>query len=157
MSFCHFLNDMVQSLLPAIYPLLKTTFHLDFGQVGLITFTYQLTASLLQPAVGFYTDRRPMPYSLAAGMSFTLVGLMMLSAASSFPALLFSSALVGMGSAVPPRVVARGAHGLGRPARLGAVAVPGGRQRGFVDGSAAGGVYRAPAGQRSIAWFSSWR
>src|SRR5690348_4004115 len=74
-SFCHLLNDMVQSLLPAIYPLLKVSFHLDFGQIGLITLTYQLTASLLQPLVGFYTDRRPMPYSLAAGMSFTLIGL----------------------------------------------------------------------------------
>src|SRR5215831_14932894 len=100
MSFCHFLNDLVQSLLPAIYPLLKQSFHLDFGQIGLITFTYQLTASLLQPAVGYLTDRRPMPYSLTAGMSFTLVGLLMLSAAPTFPVLLASAALVGVGSAV---------------------------------------------------------
>src|ERR1051326_3350242 len=78
-SFCHLLNDMVQSLVPAIYPLLKSSFHLDFGQIGLITLTYHLTASLLQPVVGFYTDRRPLPYSLAAGMSFTLVGLVLLS------------------------------------------------------------------------------
>src|SRR6516165_8583680 len=84
-SFCHLLNDMVQSLVPAIYPLLKTSFHLDFGQIGLITLTYQLTASLLQPLVGFYTDRRPMPYSLVAGMSFTLVGLVMLSIAPTYP------------------------------------------------------------------------
>src|SRR5437588_11887954 len=90
-SFCHLLNDMVQSLLPAIYPLLKTTFHLDFGQIGLITLTYQLTASLLQPLVGFYTDRRPMPYSLAAGMGFTLIGLVLLSMAPTYPALLGSS------------------------------------------------------------------
>src|ERR1700693_517805 len=87
-SFCHFLNDVVQSLVPAIYPLLKTQFHLDFGQIGLITFTFQLTAPLLQPLVGFYTDRRPMPYSLVAGMSFTLVGLIMLSMAPTYAALL---------------------------------------------------------------------
>src|SRR5690242_16264710 len=99
-SFCHLLNDMVQSLVPAIYPLLKAAFHLDFGQIGLITLTYQLTASLLQPLVGYYTDKRPMPYSLAAGMSFTLVGLMMLSIAPTYPALLGSAMLVGMGSAI---------------------------------------------------------
>src|SRR5438477_1673020 len=99
-SFCHLLNYMVQSLVPAIYPLLKTSFHLDFGQIGLITLTYQLTASLLQPLVGYYTDRRPMPYSLAAGMSFTLVGLMLLSIAPTYPALLGAAMLVGMGSAI---------------------------------------------------------
>src|SRR5215831_7559550 len=87
-SFCHLLNDMVQSLVPAIYPLLKISFRLNFSQIGLITLVFQLTASLLQPLVGFYTDRRPMPYSLAAGMSFTLVGLVMLSLAPTYPALL---------------------------------------------------------------------
>ena len=73
-SFSHLLNDMIQSLLPAIYPMLKSSFHLDFGQVGLITLTFQITASLLQPVVGFYTDRQPKPYSLAVGMGFTLAG-----------------------------------------------------------------------------------
>ena len=73
-SFSHLLNDMMQSLLPAIYPILKSSFRLDFGQVGLITLTYQLTASLLQPLVGLYTDRRPQPYSLPVGMGFTLTG-----------------------------------------------------------------------------------
>src|SRR5438105_14592405 len=118
-SFCHFLNDMVQSLVPAIYPLLKTSFHLDFGQIGLITLTYQLTASLLQPLVGYYTDRRPMPYSLAAGMSFTLVGLVMLSIAPTYPTLLGSAMLVGMGSAIfhpessrVARLASGGQHGL---------------------------------------------
>ena len=81
MSFCHFLNDTLQSLIPAIYPLLKNSFHLDFGQVGLITLTNQLTASLLQPLVGSYTDKKPQPYSLAAGMTFTLMGLLSLSIA----------------------------------------------------------------------------
>ena len=85
-SFCHFLNDMMQSLIPAIYPLLKVSYHLDFGQIGLITLTSQLTASLLQPVVGLYTDLRPQPYSLVAGMGFTLTGLLLLSIAPSFPA-----------------------------------------------------------------------
>src|SRR5579872_1074761 len=119
MSFSHFLNDMVQSLVPAIYPLLKTSFHLDFGQIGLITLTFQLTASLLQPLVGFYTDRRPMPFSLAIGMSFTLVGLLILSVASTYGVLLCAAALVGMGSAVfhpessrMARMASGGQHGL---------------------------------------------
>src|SRR5215472_3295520 len=99
-SFCHLLNDVVQSLVPAIYPLLKQSFHLDFGQIGLITLTFQLTASLLQPLVGLYTDRRPMPYSLAIGMGCTLIGLLLLSVAASYGALLFAAAMVGMGSAV---------------------------------------------------------
>ena len=78
-SFCHLLNDTLQSLIPAIYPLLKNAFHLDFGQVGLIALTLQLTASILQPLVGLYTDRRPQPYSLALGMGITLAGLLALA------------------------------------------------------------------------------
>src|SRR6202046_2065570 len=78
-SFCHLLHDMGQSLLPGIYPPLKQTFSLDFGQIGLITLTYQLVASILQPAIGLYTDLRPKPYSLTIGMGFTLVGLLVLS------------------------------------------------------------------------------
>ena len=101
-SFCHLLNDMSQSLIPAIYPILKSSFHLDFGQVGLITLTYQLVASLLQPFVGLYTDRRPQPYSLPVGMGFTLIGLLLLSIAWSFPTLLAGSALVGLGSSALP-------------------------------------------------------
>ena len=99
-GFCHFLNDMMQSLLPAMYPLLKTGFQLNFAQVGLITLTYQCTASLLQPLVGFTTDRHPQPYSLAAGMASTLVGLILFSRVPAFPLLLVSAALIGMGSAV---------------------------------------------------------
>src|SRR5437763_17114371 len=83
-SFCHLLNDMVQSLIPAIYPILKKSFGLDFGQLGLITLTYQLTASLCQPFIGLYTDRRPQPYSLPMGVMFTLGGLILLSTASTF-------------------------------------------------------------------------
>src|SRR5258708_10660867 len=98
-SFCHLLNDMVQSLLPALYPILKESFHLSFGDVGLITLAFQATASLLQPVVGFYTDRKPTPYSLAFGMGLTLVGLLLLSIAPSFALLLLAAALVGLGSA----------------------------------------------------------
>src|SRR5260370_34696198 len=83
-SFSHLMNDLMQSLIPAIYPILKTSFDLDFGQIGLITLAFQLTASLLQPVVGLYTDRRPMPYSLAVGMGLSVAGLLLRSVASSF-------------------------------------------------------------------------
>jgi FSR family fosmidomycin resistance protein-like MFS transporter len=99
-SFSHMLNDLMQSLLPAIYPLLKTNYDLDFTQIGLLTLTFQITASMLQPVVGIYTDRRPMPYSLAVGMGFTLVGLLLLSRANTFAWLLVAAASVGMGSSV---------------------------------------------------------
>jgi MFS transporter, FSR family, fosmidomycin resistance protein len=109
-SFSHLLNDTIQSLIPAIYPTVKDTFHLTFTQVGLITLTFQLTASLLQPMVGFYTDRRPKPYSLAIGMGFTLVGLLLLSVAWNFPLLLVAVSLVGLGSAVFHPEASRLAH-----------------------------------------------
>ena len=99
-SFSHLLNDLMQSLLPAIYPLLKSEYHLDFAQVGLLTLTFQITASLLQPLVGLYTDRRPLPYSLTVGMGFTLIGLLLLSRAANFPTLLAAAAAVGLGSSV---------------------------------------------------------
>ena len=99
-SFSHLLNDTMQSLIPSTYPLLKKSLHLDFGQLGLVTFCFQLTASLLQPFVGLYTDKKPQPYSLAAGMCFTLVGLVLLSQAASFPLVLISVALVGVGSSI---------------------------------------------------------
>src|SRR5216684_2481922 len=99
-SVSHLLNDTMQSLIPSTYPLFKTSLHLNFGQLGLITFCFQLTASLLQPFVGLYTDRKPQPYSLAAGMCFTLMGLVLLSQAGSFPLVLVSVALVGVGSSI---------------------------------------------------------
>lgn len=155
-SFCHLLNDMVQSLIPAIYPILKSSFHLDFGQIGLITLTYQLTASLLQPFVGLYTDRRPHPYSLPVGMTFTLVGLILLAFAPSFGTLLLAGALVGMGSSVfhpessrVARLASGGQHGLAQSVF----------QVGGNAGSALGPLLAAfvvlPRGQRSITWFSS--
>ena len=119
LSFSHLLNDMMQSLIPAVYPILKTRFQLSFTQIGLITLTFQLTASLLQPLVGLYTDRHPKPYSLAIGMGFTLVGLLLLSQAGNFPAILLAAGLVGVGSSVfhpessrVARLASGGRHGL---------------------------------------------
>ena len=154
-SFCHLLNDMVQSLIPAIYPIVKESFHLDFGQIGLITLTYQMTASLLQPVIGTYTDRRPQPYSLAIGMGFTLVGMLLLSRAPNYGMFLAASAMVGMGSAVfhpessrVARMASGGQHGLAQSLF----------QVGGNVGSAIGPLLAAfivlPRGQYSIAWFS---
>ncbi|MBV9743506.1 MAG: MFS transporter [Acidobacteriia bacterium] len=154
-SFCHLLNDMLQSVIPAVYPLLKSSYHLDFGQIGLITLTMQLTASLLQPLVGIYTDRKPTPYSLAVGMGFTLTGLVLLSSAPNFPAVLLAVALIGMGSSVfhpessrVARMASGGQHGLAQSVF----------QVGGNAGSSLGPLLAAfivlPAGQRSIAWFS---
>jgi FSR family fosmidomycin resistance protein-like MFS transporter len=99
-SFSHLLNDTMQSLIPSTYPLLKKSLHLDFSQLGIVTFCFQLTASLLQPFVGLYTDRKPQPYSLAAGMCFSGTGLALLSQAGSFPMVLVAVALVGIGSSI---------------------------------------------------------
>src|SRR5260370_6928816 len=99
-SFCHVPNDMMQSLLPSIYPILKSSFHLNLTQIGFITLPFQITASLLQPVIGHYTDRKPMPYSLPIGMVFTLVALLLLPIAPTFPLLLLPAALNGMAS--PP-------------------------------------------------------
>ncbi len=154
-SFSHLLNDMVQSLIPAIYPILKSSFHLDFGQIGLITLTFNLTASLLQPLVGAYTDRRPKPYSLVIGMGFTLIGLLLLSVAPSYVSLLIAASFVGMGSSVfhpessrVARMASGGQHGLAQSIF----------QVGGNAGSALGPLLAAfvvlPRGQGSIAWFS---
>lgn len=154
-SFSHLLNDMMQSVLLAIYPLLKLGLDLSFTQIGLITLTYQFTASLLQPLIGLYTDRRPMPYSLPLGMGFTLVGLLYLSQAGSFGAVLLSAMLIGMGSSVfHPES--------SRVARMAAGNQPGLAQSLFQIGgnlgSAIGPLLAAliivPKGQGSAAWFS---
>jgi FSR family fosmidomycin resistance protein-like MFS transporter len=154
-SVCHFLNDMMQSLLPAIYPILKENYGLDFGQVGLLTFTFQFTASLLQPVVGWYTDRKPKPYSLSTGMGFSLVGLIALAHAHSYPTLLLGAGLIGVGSAVlhpESSRVARMAAG-GRPGLAQALFQVGGN-----TGAATGPLLAAfivlNFGQESVAWFS---
>lgn len=155
LSFCHFLNDMMQSLLPSMYPILKTGLHLDFGQIGLITFTYQLTASLFQPLVGLYTDRRPLPFALAAGMGFTLVGLLLLAHAASFGTLLFAAAVVGVGSSIfhpessrLARLASGGRHGFAQ-----SVFQVGGNA-GSAIGPLAAAFIVLPNGQRSVAWFA---
>lgn len=99
-SFSHLLNDMIQSLILAIYPLLQADFSLSFVQIGMITLTYQMAASILQPIIGYYTDKYPQPYSLPIGMGFTLTGLLLLAMAESFPMILVAAALVGTGSSV---------------------------------------------------------
>jgi FSR family fosmidomycin resistance protein-like MFS transporter len=153
-AVCHLLNDMMQSLLPAIYPILKSNYGLSFGQIGLLTLTFQLTASMLQPAIGLYTDRNPKPYSLAIGMGFTLVGLLSLSAAATYPMLLLGAALVGSGSAVlhpESSRVARMASG-GRAGLAQSLFQVGGNA-----GSALGPLLAAfivlRYGQSSLAWF----
>lgn len=118
-SFCHLLNDMMQSLFPAIYPILQREYGLNFRQIGLLTLTFQVTASVLQPVIGIIADRRAMPYSTAIGMGFTLIGLILLSLANQYPLLLVAAGLVGLGSAVfhpessrVARLASGGKHGL---------------------------------------------
>jgi FSR family fosmidomycin resistance protein-like MFS transporter len=154
-SFCHMLNDMMQSLLPAIYPILKENYGLSFGQIGLVTLTFQVTASLLQPLIGLFTDKRPQPYSLVTGMAFSLVGLLLLSRAGSYPVLLTAAALVGTGSAVLHPESSR-------VARMAAGARPGLAQSLFQlggnIGASIGPLFAAVIvlryGQQSIAWFA---
>jgi FSR family fosmidomycin resistance protein-like MFS transporter len=98
-SFSHFLNDTMQSLIPSVYPILKASYALDFAQIGLITLAFQFTASLLQPVVGHFTDKKAQPFSLALGMGFTFFGLLLLSVATRYPVILIAAALVGLGSA----------------------------------------------------------
>ncbi|MEX0792075.1 MAG: MFS transporter, partial [Pirellulaceae bacterium] len=155
LSVSHLLNDIIQSLLPAVYPLLKENYALSFFQIGLITFTFQVTASLLQPVVGMVTDRRPWPYSLAVGMTSTLFGLIMLAMANSFGAILLAAAIVGIGSSVfhpeasrVARLASGGKYGFAQSLF----------QVGGNAGSAIGPLLAAfvvvPWGQPSLAWFS---
>jgi FSR family fosmidomycin resistance protein-like MFS transporter len=155
LSFSHLLNDTMQSLLPAIYPLLKTSFQLSFTQIGLITLTNQLTASLLQPLVGFYTDRYPKPYSLAVGMGFTLAGLVLLGLASHFALILVAAALVGMGSSVfhpeasrVARMASGGRHGFAQS--LFQV----GGNAGTSFGPLLAALIIVPGGRIQVLWFS---
>ncbi|MBA3963071.1 MAG: MFS transporter [Chthoniobacterales bacterium] len=154
-SFSHLLNDTIQSLIPAIYPLLKTSFHLSFVQVGLITLSFQMTASILQPFVGLFTDRHPQPFSLAWGMGLTLCGLALLSRAWSFGVVIAAAALVGMGSSIFHPESSRVAH------------LASGGRRGFAQsvfqvggnaGSSLGPLLAAiivvPRGQTSVLWFA---
>ena len=154
-SLCHLNNDMVQSILPAIYPILKTQFQLNFSQIGLITLTFQITASLLQPFIGNFTDRRPTPISLPIGMAITLVGLVMLAYAPTYGLLLIAASLFGIGSAIfhpessrVARMASGGRHGFAQSFF----------QVGGNTGSAIGPLLAAvlilPIGQRGVLWFS---
>ena len=155
LSFAHLLNDMMQSLLPAIYPLIKDAYGLDFGQIGLITLAFQLTASLLQPVVGMVTDRRPQPYSLVIGMGSTLVGLIVLAHAGSYAMLLVGAMLIGTGSSIfhpestrMARLASGGRHGFAQ-----SVFQVGG-QAGQALGPLLAAFIVVPRGQSSISWFS---
>jgi MFS transporter, FSR family, fosmidomycin resistance protein len=155
LSFSHFLNDMMQSLIVSIYPLLKGEFHLSFVQIGAITLTYQACASLLQPLIGIYTDRHPKPYSLSVGMCFTLIGTVTLAFAPSYVWVLAAAAMIGAGSAIfhpessrIARLASGGRHGLAQSIF----------QVGGNAGSAMGPLLAAwlilPQGQSSLAWFA---
>lgn len=155
LSFSHLLNDTMQSLIPSIYPLVKDTYQLTFGQIGLITLTFQMTASLLQPVVGAFTDNRPQPFSLAIGMGFTLVGLVGMSLAGSFEMILVSAAFIGLGSAVfhpeasrMAHLASGGKHGMAQSLF----------QVGGNAGSSLGPLLAAliivPLGQFHVVWFS---
>ena len=154
-SVCHLINDVMQSMLMAIYPLLKSNYGLDYLQIGLLTFTFQVTASLLQPAIGIYTDKRPLPYSLPLGMGSSLIGLIVLGFSSSYWMLLIGSALVGLGSAIfhpessrVARLASGGRHGLAQSLF----------QVGGNVGSAIGPLLAAfivlANGQWSVSWFA---
>jgi FSR family fosmidomycin resistance protein-like MFS transporter len=154
-SACHFINDIMQSLLAAIYPMIKTDYGLQFWQIGLLTFTFQLTASLLQPLIGIYTDKRPMPYSLAFGMGSSMIGLLILAYAGNYTLLLVGAAFIGFGSAVfhpestrVARLASGGRYGLAQSLF----------QVGGNTGQALGPLLAAfivvPRGQASVSWFS---
>jgi MFS transporter, FSR family, fosmidomycin resistance protein len=153
-AFCHGINDIMQSLLTAIYPILKQSYGLDYVQLGLLTLVFQCTASLLQPAVGIYTDKRPLPYSISTGMAFTLVGLVVLGFARDYWLLVIGSAFIGFGSAVfhpessrVARLASGGRHGFAQSTF----------QVGGNAGQAIGPLLAAfvvvPHGQSSVAWF----
>src|SRR5581483_9921712 len=155
LSFAHLLNDMMQSLIPAIYPIIKQAYQLDFGQIGLITLAFQLTASMGQPLVGAFTDRHPQPYSLVAGMASTLVGLVVLAHAGSYAMLLLGAALIGSGSAVfhpestrMARLASGGRHGFAQSM------FQVGGQAGQAIGPLLAAFIVVPRGQASLSWFS---
>lgn len=154
-SICHLLNDMLQALLPAVYPILQGDFHLTFSQVGLLTFVYQLTASILQPFIGLYTDRRPLPYSLPFAMVSSMCGLLTLAFAPNYGTLLAGAVLLGLGSSIfhpetsrIARLASGGSHGLAQSLF----------QVGGNFGSALGPLAAAfivlPRGQHGLAWFA---
>lgn len=154
-SFSHLLNDTIQSLIPSIYPLVKTSLHLNFSQVGLITLTFQLAASLFQPLVGIYTDRKPQPFSLATGMCFTLTGLVLLSQANHYAVLLLSVGLIGTGSSIFHPEASKVAYmAAGNKRGLAQSIFQVGGNAGSSLGPLLAALIIVPFGQSSILWFS---
>jgi MFS transporter, FSR family, fosmidomycin resistance protein len=154
-SVCHFVNDMISSLLPAIYPMLKDSFNLSFAQIGLITLVYQTTASLFQPLIGYWADKKPRPFSLPVGMAFAVVGLILLAMARDFTAILVGAALAGIGAAVfhpessrVARMASGGQHGLAQ-----SIFQVGGNA-GLAFGPLLAAFFVLPRGLKSMAWFS---
>ena len=153
-SAAHLINDMLQSVVPSVYPLIKDRYQLSFTQIGLITLTFQLTASLLQPLVGFYTDRRPRPYSLSVGMGFSCLGVLAVAFATSFVHLLFAVGLIGIGSSIFHPESSRVAHMAagGRKGLAQSIFQLGGNA-GSAIGPLLAAIIVAPHGQLYLAWF----
>ncbi len=155
LSGAHLLNDLIQSMIPAMYPLLKETYKLDFAQVGLITLAFQVTSSLLQPLLGYITDRRPWPYAMVAGMAATLSGLLGLAFAVSYPMVLVSAALVGLGSAVfHPEATRMARHAAAGQQGFAQGIFQIGGHTGYSLGPLLAAAIVAPRGQSSLAWIS---
>ena len=151
----HLLNDLVQALLPAIYPIIKDAYHLDFAQIGLLTLAFQFTSSLLQPVVGMVTDRNPQPYSLVTGMGSTLIGLLLLASAHAYSTLFIGAMLIGLGSAIfHPEAVRMARLAAGRRVGLTQSLFQVGGQTGSAIGPLGAAAIVVPAGQSSLVWFS---
>jgi FSR family fosmidomycin resistance protein-like MFS transporter len=155
LSGAHFLNDLIQSMIPALYPLLKEAYRLDFAQIGLITLAFQVTSSLLQPLLGFITDRKPWPYAMVAGMCATLSGLLALAFAHSYPMILVAAAMVGLGSAVfHPEATRIARHAAAGQQGFAQGIFQIGGHAGYATGPLLAAALVVPRGQTSLAWVS---
>jgi MFS transporter, FSR family, fosmidomycin resistance protein len=155
LSVAHLLNDLIQSMIPAIYPVIKDIYHLDFARIGLITLAFQVTSSILQPVLGYLTDRRPWPYAMVAGMGATLLGLLGLSFAISYEMVLVAAALVGLGSAVfHPEATRMARHAAAGRQGLAQGVFQIGGHAGYAIGPLLAAAVVVPRGQTSLSWFS---
>jgi FSR family fosmidomycin resistance protein-like MFS transporter len=155
LSGAHLLNDLIQSMIPAVYPLIKDTYQLDFAQIGLITLAFQVTSSILQPMLGYLTDRRPWPYAMVAGMGATLVGLLGLSFATTYELVLVAAALIGLGSAVfHPEATRMARHAAAGRQGLAQGVFQVGGHAGYAIGPLLAAAVVVPRGQASLSWFS---
>src|SRR5262245_36921154 len=155
LSGAHLLNDLISSMIPAMYPLLKQAYRLDFAQIGLITLAFQVTSSLLQPVLGFVTDQKPWPYAMVAGMAATLSGLVGLASAGSYPMVVISAAMVGLGSAVfHPEATRMARHAAAGQQGFAQGIFQIGGHAGYASGPLLAAMIVVPRGQTSIAWMS---